>query len=99
MKSAKLLITAWFVASLLHAPAAMAYSAAAANQWLLAQRWDDLLQYVQHWTAAQPDDAEGWYYLGQTYSIGFERPDEALEPLLEPAQPWLDSFIVLEPAA
>ena len=67
MKSAKLSISAWFVASILHVAPAMAYCAAAANQWLLAQRWVDLLQYVQHWTMAQPDDAEGWYYLGQTY--------------------------------
>ena len=81
MKSANRLMAAWFAALLLHASTAMAYSAAAANQWLMAQRWDDLLQYGQHWTAAQPEDAEGWYYLGQTYSIGFERPAEALEPL------------------
>ena len=57
------------------------YSMATANRYLLAHQWDDLLRYSQAWTKAKSNDADAWYYLGETYSIGFERPADAVGPL------------------
>jgi tetratricopeptide (TPR) repeat protein len=57
------------------------YSAAGANRYLMVQQWDALLRYSQSWTRARPNDPDAWYYLGETYSIGFERPANSVAPL------------------
>jgi tetratricopeptide (TPR) repeat protein len=79
------MFAAWLAAAVCAlAPAARAqggYSAAGANRYLMAHQWDALLRYAQEWTRASPRDPEAWYYLGETYSIGFERPADSVVPL------------------
>jgi len=71
-----LLILACVVA--LPAPGqAQRYSFAGANAYVQKKDWNGLLTYTKAWTQADPNDPMGWYYLGQTYGIGFNQPAEA----------------------
>ncbi|MEO8481701.1 MAG: tetratricopeptide repeat protein [Acidobacteriota bacterium] len=54
-----------------------AYTVDAANALVRAQDWNGLLRYATAWTKATPNDAMGWYYLGNAYGIGLKRPDQA----------------------
>lgn len=55
------------------------YSIAGANQYVARKDWPDLLAYTRAWTRANPNDAMAWYYLGQTFGIGFHQPANAAQ--------------------
>jgi hypothetical protein len=48
------------------AASALAYDTSGADRLRNARDWNGLLAYSQAWTQAQPDDATGWFYLGNT---------------------------------
>ena len=50
---------------------------AAANAYVSARDWNGLLQYASEWTRMEPNDPMGWYYLGNTYGRGLDRPEQA----------------------
>jgi protein O-GlcNAc transferase len=54
------------------------YTVAGANALVQKHDWNGLLAYANAWTHADPNDAMGWYYLGNTYGMGLHRPADAL---------------------
>jgi tetratricopeptide (TPR) repeat protein len=56
---------------------AQRYSIAGANPYVQRKDWNGLLAYTKAWTQADPNDPMAWYYLGQTYGIGFNQPANA----------------------
>ena len=77
------------------APAHAQFSTAEANRYVGARDWNRALAYMQAWVKAKPDDAIGWYYLGNTYLLGLDRPADAIAPLqrateLKPG--WADAW-------
>jgi predicted Zn-dependent protease len=56
---------------------AQSYSLAGANAYVARKDWNNLLAYTQAWTRANPNDPMAWYYLGETYGIGLNRPADA----------------------
>lgn len=51
---------------------AQSYSIPDAKTFLSGKNWTGLLEYSKKWTAAQPANASGWYYLGDAYAMGFK---------------------------
>ena len=50
----------------------------AANGYVRAHDWNGLLKYATAWTRAQAKDPMGWFFLGNTYGVGFKDPAQAL---------------------
>src|SRR5215472_5658434 len=53
------------------------YSIAGANVYVAKKDWPALLAYTQGWTRANPGEPMAWYYMGQTYGYGLDRPADA----------------------
>ena len=49
-----------------------------ANGFVSVRDWNGLLRYATAWTRAKPNDPMGWFYVGNTYGMGLNRPDQAL---------------------
>jgi tetratricopeptide (TPR) repeat protein len=57
---------------------AATYSIGGANAYVARKDWNGLAAYCNGWTRANPQDPMAWYYLGNTYGIGLNRPASAL---------------------
>lgn len=53
------------------------YSIAGANAYVARKDWNGLIAYAQGWSRANPNEPMSWYYMGQTYGYGLDRPADA----------------------
>jgi tetratricopeptide (TPR) repeat protein len=52
-----------------------------ANAFVQARNYQGLVQYATAWTHAQPNNPDGWAYLGSAYGMYLHQPDKAIEPM------------------
>lgn len=57
------------------------FSAKGANAYVQSKDYQGLLQYATAWSAADPDSAEAWSYLGVVYGIYLKQPEKAVAPM------------------
>lgn len=56
---------------------AQEFSNNGAARYVQAQDWDGLLRYAQGWTRAEPNDPNGWAFLGMDYGLHLHQPNQA----------------------
>jgi tetratricopeptide (TPR) repeat protein len=53
------------------------FSASGAARYVQAEDWNGLLRYAQSWTRAEPNDPNGWAFLGMDYGLHLHQPAQA----------------------
>jgi tetratricopeptide (TPR) repeat protein len=71
---------------------AQGFSASGAGRYVQAKDWNGLLRYAQDWTKAEPNDPNGWGFLGMDYGLHLHLPAQAAAAIrrslqLNPNQP------------
>ena len=72
-----LVLSVFTLATLESLTAQTGYSIAGANPYVARKDWNGLLAYTQGWSRANPNEPMAWYYMGQTYGFGLNRPADA----------------------
>jgi tetratricopeptide (TPR) repeat protein len=54
------------------------YSANRAARYVQANDWNGLLGYARAWTRAEPNDPNGWAFLGMDYGLHLHQPTQAV---------------------
>ncbi|MGH7874921.1 MAG: tetratricopeptide repeat protein [Candidatus Binatia bacterium] len=54
------------------------YSVEGANRYVRAKDWNGLGRYATDWTAAEPNNSNAWYCLGNNYATGLQQPAAAI---------------------